>query len=59
MPTIEVAAQGAFPEKLVEFMLFNTLLQHCMIKFEHHLLVKAYVFTHDFVKREFYGIGTP
>ena len=48
MPTVEVAAQGAFPEKLVKFVLVNTLFQHSMIEFEHHSFIKAQTLAHFF-----------
>ena len=46
MPTIEVAAQGTFPEKLMKLVLLDALLQHLMIEFEHYLFIKAETFTH-------------
>jgi hypothetical protein len=45
MPTIQVAAQGAFPEKLMKLVLLNALLQHLLIEFEHYFFIKTKAFT--------------
>lgn len=48
MPTVEVAAQGAFPKQLVQLMLINALLQHRMVEFKHHALMETEALAHDF-----------
>ena len=50
MPAVEIAAQGTFPEKLMEFVLINTLLQHGVIEFEHDFFLETEAVTHE--KRE-------
>ena len=47
MPTIEIATQSTFPEKLVKFMLVDALFQNSTIEFEHDFLVETEAVTHN------------
>lgn len=47
MSTIEIAAQGAFPEKLVKLVFLNALFQDSTIEFEHNFLVETETVTHN------------
>ena len=57
MPTIKVTTQGTLPEKLVQFMLFNTLFQDSMIDFEHDFFVETETVTHGFDMKGLQDIG--
>jgi hypothetical protein len=46
MPAIQVAAQCTFPKQLMKLMLFDAVLQHGMVEFEHHPFIKAQTFAH-------------
>lgn len=48
MAAVEVTAQGALPEKLVQLMLFDALLQHRVIDLEHHAFMETEAFRHGF-----------
>ena len=47
---VEVATQGAFPKQLVQLVLVDAFLQHLMVEFEHHALIKAELIAHRTIR---------
>lgn len=52
MAAVEIASQGTLPEKLVQLMLFDALLQHRVIDLEHHAFMETEAFRHGFSNKE-------